>query len=266
MSRLRSALALVLVLSASGLAGGGADAPPVPPVLEPTPEEVKTISADLDKSFADKNDELIAVNLEKLEGLKNDAFAKYVRDGLKSSTPAVKAAAIRAAATYEMKDVEKDVRKLLHVKPAKKGDDPVESGGEVAAASIDYLARMNMGGEEATVLDDWLGPLFEFFHDDKRVGTSWALDLVRSSVHYLGKFKAKRAVPKLVELVGEPKHQPPGARGDINPPEPYWKARQIIWNKSGNWARWALKEITGQQFQSAQEWEAWLKMNKKDFK
>src|SRR5436190_20243568 len=122
MSGLRRALALVLVFAASGLAGGGADAPPVPPVLEPTPEEVKTITADLDKSFADRNDELIAVNLEKLEGLRNDAFAKYVRDGLKSSTPAVKAAAIRAAATYEMKDVEKDVRKLLHVKPVTKGD------------------------------------------------------------------------------------------------------------------------------------------------
>src|SRR6185436_2934058 len=119
-------------------------------------------------------------------------------------------------------------------------------------AAIDYLARLGFGGEENVIVDEYLVPLFAFGMDDKRVSASWAKDLVRASVHYVGKFKGKHAVEQLVEMVGEPK-----------PAEPYWKARNKLWAASESWVRWALKEITGQDFRSPRDWEAWFKQNKK---
>jgi hypothetical protein len=252
-------------------AGSAPEVPPVPAVLPAKPEEVKKTTDDAQKALADKNDEAFAKALGDMEGLSSDAFAPFIKSGLKSTDPAVLAASLRAAAANGVKDVEKDVRKLLHAKPKKpeKGDkDQTGMAGEVGAAAIDYLARLDFTGEEAIVLDEYLVPLFTpTFGDDRRVAAPWAKDLLRASVHYIGKAKYKHAVPQLVEMVGEPQPKPiaPG-KADTNPPEAYWRARTKLWQASEGWVRWALKEITGQEYKSLREWEAWLKANKKEYK
>ena len=92
---------------------------------------------------------------------------------------------------------------------------------------------------------------------------SWGKDLVRASVLYFGKTKYKPAVPYIVaEVLREP--VPRDVNDPKNPPANYWEARHKIWNDAEGWARWALKEITGEQFRSVREWEAWVELNKKD--
>jgi len=271
MRRTASVLALTLGVAALCFAGSNPEVPPVPAVLPAKPDEAKKTADDATKAVADKNDDALAKALGDMENLSSDSFAPIIRAALKSSNPSVVAAAMRAAASNGLKDVEKDVRKVLHVKPKKPEKDAKDQtgmAGEVGAAAIDYLVRLDFGGEENVVVDEYLTPLFTAtFDDDRRVASPWAKDLLRASVHYLGKFKCKHAVPELVEMVGEPQPKPiPAGKPDTNPPEPYWKARVKLWQASEGWVRWALKEITGQEFRSAREWETWLKMNKKDYK
>src|SRR5882724_4014402 len=187
--------------AALSFAGATAEAPPVPAVLQASDAEVKKLNEDLQKALTDKNDELLAKALEQMESLKSDTFAPAIRNAMQSANPSVLAAAMRAAAAYEMKDLEKDVRKQLHAKPPK--DDHIGLYGEVGAASIDYLTRLGMAGEDATVVDTFLTPLVAPM-DERRVSASWALDLLRASIHYIGKNKVKHGVPLLVDLIAEP--------------------------------------------------------------
>jgi hypothetical protein len=265
----RTLTALGFCLAASlALAGATPEEPAVPAVLQASDAEVKKLTEDVQKAVADKNDELLVKAIEQMETLRHDSFAPSIRAGLKSPNPAVLAASIRAAAAYEMKDIEKDIHKWLRAKPPK--DDKVGLAGEVGAASIDYLTRLGLGGEDVTVVDSYLTPLVAPM-DERRVGASWAADLMRASIHYIGKFKVKHGVPLLVELIAEPEPKAPsaGARGGAAPPAPpqsYWDARIKLWQKSESWVRWALKETTGQEFRSAREWAAWLKENGLDYR
>jgi HEAT repeat protein len=253
-----AALTLVLIAAAT-LAGSKPEAPPVPAVLQPSAEELKRVTEDVTKALADKNDELIAKAIGDMESLRHETFVPFIRTTLKSGDPPVRAAALRAAATHELRDIEKDVRKFLKSKPDKK--DGVGLNGRVGAAAIDYLVRLDMGGEGETVLEDYLTVLFA---DERRMGASFGPDLLRACIHYLGKTKYKRSVPKLIDLVDQPAPKDPN--DPKNPGESYWKARVKLWQQSEGWVRWALKEITGQEMRSAREWEAWLKENKKDYK
>jgi hypothetical protein len=270
MSRPASAAVFLLFGAALCLAGSSPEVPPVPAVLPARPEEAAKAADDVKKAVEAKDDEALAKALDAMEGLRSDTFAPLIKAGLKSPNASVVAASLRAAAANEMKDVEKDAKKLLHVKPKKpeKGAaDQTGMAGEVSAAAIDYLVRLEFAGEEQFILEENLEPLFTFaVGDDRRVAAPWARDLVRASVHYLGKFKYKRAVPMLVEMVADPQPKPMPAGKDTNPPEPYWRARAKLWQASEGWVRWALKEITGLEYKSPREWEAWLKMNKKDYK
>lgn len=251
--------ACLAALAAVSLAGSTPEQPPTPAVLQASDQEVKKVTEDLEKAFGDKDDELVAKAVEELETLRHDSFIPYIRKGLKSSDVDVQAAAIRAAASHELKDVEKDVRGLLRKKPNKK--DATGLSGAVGSAVIDYLVRMQVAGEESTVLDDFVTPLLA---DERRIRASWGKDLVRASVHYFGKTKFKRAVPLLIELVPEP--QPKNPNDPKNPPATYWAERVKLWHASEGWVRWALKEITGKEYRSYREWDAWLKENRKDYR
>jgi hypothetical protein len=255
---------------AAGLcfAGSAPEVPPVPAVLPAKPEEAKKATDEAEKAAADKNDEALAKALGDMEGLASDTFAPFIRAGMASKTPSVVAASLRAAAANEMKEFEKDARKLLHVKTTKKETkDGTALAGEVGAGAIDYLARLGFGGEETTVVDDYLVVLITpTFGDANRITSPWANDLVRASVHYVGKFKAKHAAAVLIDLLTVPEKKPLVNGKNPNPPDAYFTARDKLNRVSEGWVRWALKEITGQEYRSPREWEAWLKANKKEYK
>ena len=258
----------LLVLAAASLAGTKPEEPKVPAVLQPSPEELKRVTEDVQKATADKNDELLAKAIGDMESLRHETFVPFIRAGAKSANATVAAASIRAAATHELKDLEKDVRKLVHTKPTKKTEkDNTGMAGETGSAAIDYLVRLDMGGEGATVVEDWLDPLLTpMFGDERRLTASWSQDLLRASIHYVGKFKFKRAVPTLIDLLEVPEKKPLINGKNPNPPDAWFAAREKLWRASESWVRWALKEITGQEFRFKREWEGWLKQNKKDYR
>lgn len=260
------ALSLAL-LAAASLAGSKPEAPPVPAVLQPSDDEVKRVTDEVTKATADKSDELLAKALGEMEALRHDSFVPFIRTGAKSSNPTVLAAALRAAATHELKDLDKDARRLLHAKAKKTDKDNTGLAGETGAAAIDYLVRLDMGGDEATVVDEWLEPLLTpTCGDERRLVAPWSQDLLRACVHYVGKTKCKHAVPTLIDLLDVPEKKPLINGKNPNPSDGYFTAREKLWRASEGWVRWALKEITGQEFRLQREWEAWLKLNKKDYK
>lgn len=267
-SPIRLALAAIAAVGAvasafapPALAGSSPEEPPVPVILDPTPPELETINAALarigEKEDPEEADRLLVSCLLEMEKLRHESWVPVIRGALKSKNKEVLPHAIRAAATHELKDEAKNIRKLLSTKGGKKKQEPQSVA--VVAAAIDYCARLDVKGEEAEVLEH----LTEVFLDERRMKGSAAEELVRASIHYLGVHKHRPAAKKLVEMLEEP--VPADPNSGTNPPESYWKARYEIWLKSEGWVRWALKEITGQEYRTFREWKAWWDRFGKDY-
>jgi hypothetical protein len=77
-------------------------------------------------------------------------------------------------------------------------------------------------------------------------------DVMRAAVRFLGTTREKRAFRALVNLIDRPT-SPPG-EGDLI------EARnRAVWAEIKNDVQWALKRITGREFESAAEAREWLK-------
>jgi len=252
---------VVLVAPSSTLAGTEAEEPPTPTVLEATPEEVTKLTDAVEKAYATKNNKLLAEALTLMDSHSDDSFKPIIKKAFSSKDKKVVAAAIRAAASHEMEGQTKAVLKLLKAtKKAKKKKKGGNVSGLVAAAAVDFLARLAIEGVDEQVLDQ-LNLLFLF---ETRMTAAYAPDLVRAAIHYLGQTKNMSAVPRLVEMLPEP--VPSNPNDPNNPPATYWEARYKIWLASEGWVRWALKEITGEEYRTHREWKAWVAVNKKRFK
>ena len=267
MSYLRSlglaALALVVLVAPSpAVAGTEAEEPPTPTVLEATPKEVERLIAAAEKANAEKDDKYLSRVLISMGERRDKAFAPVIKKAMGHKKSKVQALAIRAAASNQMEGETKRVLKLLKAskkkkKAKKKGGGDVS--GYVTAAAIDFLARLAIEGAEEQVVYH----LNRLFLVETRVSASYAPDLIRAAVHYLGQMKTMSAVPRLVDMLGEPQANPSDPN---NPPATYWEARYELWHASEGWVRWALQEITGQKYRSQREWKAWAAANEKKFK
>jgi len=260
-------LAAVVLTAAlvSRPAGAGIEPvePYVPTVLDATEEEIQKVMTAVEKAKADKDDDILVACLISMETHRADAFVPVIAACIDHKDEQVQAHALRAAASHEMTDEAKDVLKILKKsKQARKGrkKEDGDVSGYVASAAIEYLARLAIEGAEEEVLEH----LTRLFLVETRMTASYAPDLVKAAVHYLGQMKTKSAVPQLVEMIREP--YPENPNDGNNPPASYWEARYKIWLASEGWVRWALKEITGQEYRTHREWAAWLDANKKDFK
>lgn len=237
--------------------------PDVPTVLDATEEEIEKVMAAVEKAKSEKDDDILVACLISMETHRADEFVPVIADCIDHRDEQVQAHALRAAASHEMADEAKTVLKILKKsKKSRKGrkKEDGDVSGYVAAAAIDFLARLAIEGAEDEVLEH----LQRLFLVETRMRASYAPDLVKAAVHYLGQMKTKSAVPQLVEMVKEPYPENPNSAS--NPPASYWEARYKIWQASEGWVRWALKEITDQEFRTHREWAAWLDANKKDFK
>lgn len=256
-----AAVAFALLLGTAALAGDSPIEPPTPTVIPANEEEKTGYVAAVEAAAQAKDPEKLAAAVAQMQERRHDAFVPVIRRYVDSDDPKVQAAAITAAASHELKDLEKTVRKILKSKPKKQGGPPAL--GVVATACVDYLARLGFAGEEEFVLKEQLTALIA---DERRIKASWSRELVRAALHYLGKNKFKPAVPFLIEEM-LPTPTPADPNDPKNPPASYWEARTKLWHEHESWTRWALKEITGQEFRSVREWQAWLKQqDKKAFK
>ena len=244
------------------LAGTEPVEPDVPTVLDATEDEIAKVMEAAEKAKAEKDDELLMQCPISMGTHRAEQFKPVMADNIDHKDADLQATALRAAASHEMSELAKDVLKILKKsKKSRKGKskDEGDVSGKVAAAAIEFLARLAIEGAEEEVADN----LTRLFQVESRMQASFAPDLVKAAVYYLGQMKTKSAVPQLVEMVREPYPEDPGS--GTNPPASYWEARYKIWQASEGWVRWALKEITGQEFRTHREWAAWLDANKKEY-
>lgn len=239
-------------------AGSVAEEPPLPTVLPANDDEKLQIGDLLRKAEAEKADQPLIEALNRMIERKHADWAPVIRKSMEAVDQDISSAAIRAAASHDLRDEEKRVRKILRAKPKDKN---AKVPGKIAAACIDYLGRLGIAGEEEYVFEEHLRPLIG---DERRMKQDWGTEMVRACVYYVGKNKYKPAVPFLIqEMLDEP--HPADPNDPKNPPASYWEARHKAWQASEGWVRWVLKEITAQEYRTVREWQAWLKMNKKDF-
>jgi len=236
--------------------------PPLPTVVPANDEERKLAQTTLAQAETDKSTELLVRALTQMQARKCDDFVPVIRKFLDHDDMNVQAAAISAAASNEMKDEEKRVRKIFRSKPKQKSGTG-RIPGVVATACIDYLTRLQIAGEEEYVLSEWLK---ETIGDERRMKQDWAVDVIRNGLSYLARMKHKAMVPWLIDEM-LPMPVPANPNDPKNPPATYWEARAKLWQSYEGWTRWALKELTGQEYRSQREWQAWLKQqDKKAFK
>ena len=235
--------------------------PPVATVIPANDKEKKAILDGVAEAAQAKTTDALVKALTDMQTRKHEEFVPVIRANVEAADPVVQAAAIRAAGAHELRDLEKSVRKTLRAKPKKSASG--ELPGAVAVACIDYLDRLDIAGEEEAVVTDHLRVLFS---DERRLKASWASDMLRAAIHYLGRRKFKPAVPFIIEeMIDRPVPKDPN--DPKNPPATYWEARTKLWQDYESWGRWMLKETTGQTFRSVREWQAWLKtQDKKAYK
>jgi hypothetical protein len=253
----------VLLFPFSAMAGTEPVEPETPTVLDANEDEVAKVMEAVAKAKADKDDKLLLSCLMSMETHRADEFMPVISDCIGHKDEKLQTAALSVAASHEMRDESKRVLKILKKAKKKrkgKGKGAGDVSGSIAAAAIDYLARLAIEGADDEVTEH----LTRLFLVETRMQASYAPDLVRAAVHYLGQMKTKAAVPQLVEMVREPYPENPNAAS--NPPASYWEARYKIWQASEGWVRWALKEITDKEFRTHREWAAWAAANAKDFK
>lgn len=265
------ALAAVLVAASSvALAREEPVEPPVPVVLSPDEGELEKINAalaqleELEKAKQTDEAATLRANLLHTMGERRDeSFHDFILESLKSKDDTVKAEALRAAAAHELKQAEKLAKSLVVKKQKKRRGRDVEGDGHpgaLIAAALDYMTRMDVKGAEKAVVETHLPSLYI---SEQRTKADWAPDLLRACLHYIGKRKVKAAVKDLVGMVERP--EPENPNSPTNPPAAYWEARHNLWAPSEAWVRWALKEITGEEYRTAAEWKVWYEINEKDY-
>jgi len=154
--------------------------------------------------------------------------------------------------------VRKKAAEALGWQPAKKAypvvvalleSTEVCNDSELVAPLVTALARVGYASK------DWqrLETLFRAGYGPERTG------LQRAIIQLAATQKEKLAVPVLLENLDEP--LPVDVHGASNPPAEYWEARWKAWRAWRDDVRNALMQITGQKFASAEEAQAWLRIN-----
>lgn len=127
--------------------------------------------------------------------------------------------------------------------------DPVP--GPVRAAAIESLGRL---GVAATY--EGIRKVADGMLQEREMKTTYAPAVFRACIRYFGLLKEKRAVSFLVGHVERP--NPDNPASGTNPPASYWEARHHLWVAVKVEVVWALKEITGKEFDTERRWNAWM--------
>ena len=121
----------------------------------------------------------------------------------------------------------------------------------VRAAAVEALGRLGVMGSFDAIMK-----MVEAAMKDPGAKDPGAPKILRAAVRYFGLTKEKRAVSALFHNVEDPK--PENVSLGSNPPEDYWKGRHESWVAIRYEVVWALKEITGKEFETNRRWENWF--------
>lgn len=196
-----------------------------------TRDEEKVLAAL--RPFVTKRHKSFVAPLKKLVVDRRDAVAEVAAAALGSQGD-------KGVAPLLLKVVTHEVRERTFLK-----------GALAKAAAIESLGRLGVSGGFEPIMK-----MAESMLRDPELRTSYAPAIARASIRYFGLTKEKRAVSFLIDHVDEP--QPADVNAGSNPPAEYWKARYEAWVAFRPEVVWALKEITGMEFETGRRWKAWF--------
>ncbi len=253
-------LALVLVVpagplgsaTASGAEGGDAGKPTkggvFPDVTDASAAEAKG-ALDALKQAMDKGDEeKITAALGAMVKKRSADFVPELKKLLADKRDGVAGAAAEALGSQSDKGAVTLLAKVVAADTREKGilRDPI-----LKSASIEALGRLGGGGAYEAVRK-----FADAMVREPEVRYRYAPRVSRACVRYFGLTKEKRAVSYLIDEVERPNLK--GAVLPTSPPADHWKYRQDIWTEIRYEVVWALKEITGKEFESTARWENWF--------
>ena len=251
------ALALLLPVRSvaraeGGMAGKAVKGGVFPEATDASDEDAKMILADLKAAAGavEKEEKKMIDAVTPMVTRRHKDFVPELKKLLADRRDRVAAAAALALGSQGDKAVAPLLLKLLAAKSRDKEGylkDP-----DAKAAAVEALGRLGETKAEAAVLE-----LANDMRGAKEVSAVYARRVVRSCVRFFGLMKDKEAVSYLIDEVEQPAPRDPNAA--TNPGAAYWKSRYDIWAEIRPEVVWALKEITGKEFDSARRWENWFK-------
>ncbi len=260
---MRASTGLVLIAAllscagaASGFEGGVAGKPAKGGVFpEPTDasdEEAKALLEGLKAAAADpgKDEKKMVDAVTPMVAKRHKDFVPELKKLLADRRDRVSAEAAHALASQGDRTASPLLLKVLTAKTRDKEGylrDP-----ETKAAAAEALGRLGEAKAAAAVRD-----LLNDLRGTKEVHARYAGRVARGCVRFFGLVKDREAVSFLIEEVEQPAPKDPNS--NTNPGTDYWKARYEIWAVIRAEVAWALKEITGREFESARRWENWFR-------
>lgn len=249
---LTASLAAVLLLAPGARAEGPPKAPKggeFPAVEEVTKEdEAKALLQELQNAAGGTDEKRLLAAVKPLLGKRHKSFVPDLKKLAAHRNDEIAVAAVEALGSQGDKGVAPLLSRFVTQEVRERG---ILQGGAVKAAAIESLGRLGVAGTF-----DPIRKLAESMLRDPELRNRYAGPILRASVRYFGLTKEKRAVSFLVEQVDEPVAENPGS--GTNPPEAYWKARHEAWQAMRWDVAWALKEITGKEFETGRRWRNWL--------
>ncbi len=231
-----------------GDAGKGPKGGVFPDVTDASADEAKAAVEALKKALEGKDDEKVAAAIAPMVKKRHADFVPELKKLLADKRDSVAGAAAEALGSQADKGAATLLAKVVAADTREKGilKDPL-----LKSAAIEALGRLGGGGAF-----DAVHKLSDAMVREPEVRYRYAPRISKACVRYYGLTKEKRAVSWLIDEV-----EKPNLKGSVlpsSPPADYWKYRQDIWTEVRYEAVWALKEITGKEFESTARWEAWF--------
>jgi HEAT repeat protein len=255
----RSAAALLVALAtmlppgpAAGAEGGvtakGQKGGVFPEVSDAPAEEAKKCLDALRSAVENKDEARITAAVEAMIVKRHPDFVPELKKLLADKRDAVGEAAAKALGSQGDKTAATLFIRVVNFDSREKGilQDP-----GLRAACVEGLGRLGVSGSF-----DAVHKLARAMVNDPEVRYRYAPKIAKACSRYFGLTKEKRAVSWLIDEVERPELK--GGVTNTSPPAEYWKARQEVWTEIRWEVVWALKEITGKEFESANRWKTWM--------
>jgi len=219
-----------------------------PEVADADDDKARELLDALEKALDGKDEEKIQAALKPMINLRNKKFVGDLKKLLTDKRDEVAALAAHALGSQEDKKIGSLLAKVVTRPKEERG---FYSQPKLLAAAIESLGRLGVTGAFDAIED-----IARNLLQERQMAAGYTELVQKSCIRYFGITKEKRAVSFLIGHFDEPAPDDPNSGS--NPPESYWKARWKLWEVIRPEAVWALKEITGENFETGRRWKAWF--------
>ena len=211
------------------------------------PEEAKSFLDALARALEAKDEPGVVSAAQAMVTKRHKDFVPELKKLVADKRVAVAAAAAAALGSQADKTVAPLLMKSVTTENREKG---YIRDAALKAEAIEALGRLGVTGGFDAIMKLTVSML-----RDPDLQEKYAGDIVRATVRYLGLTKDKRGVSFLIDQIEEPGTEPVTP---TTPPAAFQKLRHIAWERFRSEVPWALKEITGKEFENARRWRGWF--------